>query len=186
MLAFFSICSSPYIFQAAIPPADVAVIDACLDLIESEPEIIESLWEKTHYLREKLIGLGFDVGHSESPIVPVFIRDVDILRKMEKELFEHGIFTIAVQYPAVKTFEVRFRFIVNNSHTKKEIDNLIKVLSKLGQRHGLIRKNTRIKKTRKKNTTKKDKSVNKRATKEKVLINNTIVTDNLRKKCYMK
>ena len=130
--------SSSFLFQAAIPPADVAVVDACLDLIENEPTIIESLWKKTHYLRQQLIDLGFDVGHSESPILPVYVRNSDILKKMEKELFEHGIFVLGVPYPVVKASEVRFRFIVNNSHTKEDINELIGVLCKLGVKYGLI------------------------------------------------
>ena len=130
--------SSAYTFQASIPPADVAVVDACLDLIENEPAIIESLWLKTSYLRQELIGLGFDVGQSESPIVPVYVRDSNILKKMEKELFEDGIFTVAVQNPAVKPSEVRFRFIVNNSHTREDINELVGILCKLGVKYGLI------------------------------------------------
>ncbi len=130
--------SSPYLFQAPIPPADVAVVDACLDLIENEPEIVTALWKKTNYLRQTLIDLGFDVGKSESSIIPVFVRDSEILKKMEKELFEQGIFTLAIQFPVVKVSESRFRFIVNNSHTKEDIDHLIGVLYKLGKKHGLI------------------------------------------------
>ena len=57
---------------------------------------------------------------------------------MEKDLFELGIFTIAITYPAVKPSEVRFRFIINNSHTKEDIDNLASTLLSLGKKHGLI------------------------------------------------
>ena len=131
--------STAYLFQAAIPAADVAVADACLDLMSNEPEIIQSLWDKTHYLRQKLVDLGFDIGKSESPIVPLFVRDSDILKKMEKELYEEGVFTIAIQYPVVKASEVRFRFIVNNSHAIEDIDHLVDILSKLGKKHGLIK-----------------------------------------------
>lgn len=131
--------STAYLFQAAIPAADVAVADACLDLMSNHPEIIESLWDKTNYLRKKLVGLGFDIGKSESPIVPLFVRDSDILKKMEKELYEEGVFTIAIQYPVVKASEVRFRFIVNNSHAIEDIDHLVEILSKLGKKYGLIK-----------------------------------------------
>lgn len=130
--------SPSYLFQAAIPPADVAVIDACLDLIENEPQIIASLWSKTHYLRQKLMEAGFDVGESKSPIIPVYIRDSVALKEMEKELFERGIFTIAIQYPVVKHSESRFRFIVNNSHTQEDINHLINVLITLGIKYGII------------------------------------------------
>jgi len=130
--------SSSYTFQAAIPAADVAVADACLDLMSSQPAIIESLWQKTRYLRQSLLHLGFDIGNSQSPIVPLFVRDADILKKMEKELYQQGIFTIAIQYPAVKVSEVRFRFIVNNSHTLADVDHLIATLCDLGKKYGLI------------------------------------------------
>lgn len=130
--------SSTYTFQAAIPPADVVVVNACLDLIENDSGIISSLWNKTHYLRQKLSTLGFDLGQSQSPIVPVYVRDAKILKSMEKELFEEGIFTVAIQFPIVKASEGRFRFIVNNSHTKAEIDHLVSVLAELGLKHNLI------------------------------------------------
>ena len=130
--------SSSYLFQASIPPVDAAVVDACLDLIESDSTIIESLWDKTNYLRNKLIDFGFDVGHSSSPIVPVYVRDSEILKKMEKELFERGIFTIAIQYPVVKPSEVRFRFIVNNSHTVQDIDELAEILLEMGERYKIL------------------------------------------------
>jgi 7-keto-8-aminopelargonate synthetase-like enzyme len=58
---------------------------------------------------------------------------------MEKELYEEGVFTIAIQYPVVKASEVRFRFIVNNSHAIEDIDHLVDILSKLGKKHGLIK-----------------------------------------------
>ena len=130
--------STSYLFQAAIPPADVAVASACLDLMSKQPDIIKSLWKKTHYLRGKLLDLGFDLGKSESPIIPLYVRNPEILKAMEKELYEEGIFTIAIQYPVVKASEVRFRFIVNNSHTMNDIDDLINILAQMGKKHGLI------------------------------------------------
>jgi glycine C-acetyltransferase len=130
--------ASTYIFQASIPPADVAIVDACLDLIQNDSSIICSLWNKTRYLRKKLENLGFDLGQSKSPIVPVYIRDSNILKTMERELYEKGIFTIAIQYPIVKANQGRFRFIVNNSHTFANIDHLVSVFSELGYKHGVI------------------------------------------------
>jgi len=130
--------SSAYLFQAAIPPADAVVVDACLDLIQNDPKIAESLWEKTNYFRKKLVKLGFDVGKSVNPIVPVFVRDYKILKLMERELFENKVFVVAISYPAVGTLEGRFRFILNNSHTTKDIDDLIKILCELGLKYNLI------------------------------------------------
>lgn len=134
--------SPTHVFQAAIPPADVAAIDACLDLIDTHPSIIKSLMNKTADCRKRLERLGLDLGQStDSPIIPVYIRDYDILRAMEKELFNRGIFTVAVIPPAVKHSEVRFRFIINDSHTEEEIDELIYVLGTMADKFPTIIKN---------------------------------------------
>ncbi|CAK0742830.1 hypothetical protein CCP4SC76_1240004 [Gammaproteobacteria bacterium] len=127
-----------YLFQAAISPADAAAVDAALDIIEQEPDRIESLWHKTRYFRERLTAMGFDLGASKSPIVPIYVRDADKLNVMAKDLFDRGIFTVAVTYPAVGFDEVRFRFIVNTSHTREQIDQTLQVLEEVGRHHGLI------------------------------------------------
>ena len=127
--------SNAYLFQAAIPPVDAAVVDACLDLISNDDNIIKSLWQKTKYLRDKLLELGFDVGESSSPIVPVYIRDMQTLKQVEKELFDSRIFVIAIYYPAVHKNAGRLRLIVNNSHEKKDLDDLIAALNKLGKKY---------------------------------------------------
>lgn len=134
--------SSTHGFQASIPPADVATIDACLDLIDNEVSIVKSLMEKSEYCRKQMLALGLDLGHSlVGPILPVYIRDYDLLREIEKELFDNNIFTVAVIPPAVKSSKVRFRFIINNSHTKEQIDHLIRVLEGVVNRHPSIVKN---------------------------------------------
>ena len=130
--------STTYLFQAAIPPVDVAVIDACLDILEKDQTIRQHLLEKADYLREKVVSLGFDVGNSRSPIIPIYIRDPSIIKSLEKDLFAHCIFTVAVQYPVVEKTKSRFRFIINNSHTFEDIDALVSILQKLGKQYAII------------------------------------------------
>ena len=130
--------ANAYVFQAAITPADAAVVLAALDIIESEPELVKSVWAKTAYLRNALITQGFDIGFGNSPIVPVYIRESEILFNVSKALLEHGIFTTAIAFPAVKHSEVRFRFIVNESHTYEQIDYTVTVLTELGKKYGVI------------------------------------------------
>ena len=125
-------------FKPQYPPADVVIVDACLDLIDHDPSLIKSLWHKTNYFRDKLVNLGFEVGNSSSPIVPIYIRDPQILMSMEKELFEREVFAIAAIYPVVKATEGRFRFIVNNSHKIEDIDHLTDTLYELGLKYNLI------------------------------------------------
>lgn len=130
--------STSYLFQASMTPADAAVVDATLDLIEAEPEALIELRTKTQYFREALTRAGFDVGASRSSIVPLYVRDPRLLQMMSKELYASGVFTVPVTYPAVKFDEVRFRFIVNRRHTMEEIDFTLDVLRSLGRRFGLI------------------------------------------------
>lgn len=130
--------STAYMFQAALTPPDTAAVLTALDIIDREPEIVRSLWEKTRYFRNALIELGFDVGNGTSPIIAVYIRDSEVLFKFAKLMFGKGIFTTAVTYPAVKNNEVRFRFIVNQSHTYEQINHTLSVLSEVGKALGVI------------------------------------------------
>lgn len=132
--------SSSYHFQPNIPPVEVAIVNACLDVIESESDIISSLWENTNYVRQQLTDLGFDVRKSKSPIVSVYIREAEIIKKLEEELSQQGIFTMAVQYPVVEVSEAHLRFVINNSDNLKDIDDFIFVLLELGKKYGLINK----------------------------------------------
>lgn len=130
--------ANAYLFQAALPPPDTAAVYAALDCMQKYPEIIDSVWEKTVYLRKNLKDMGFDIGEGESPIVPVYIRDSEILMKMGKDLFEGGIFTTSVAYPVVHHNEVRFRLIVNESHTYEHIDYTLQKLEELGKKYNLL------------------------------------------------
>lgn len=130
--------ANAYLFQAAIPPSDVAAILSAMDVIEDTPELLDSLWKKVSYMRGKLRELGFDIGSGTSPIIPVFIRDSDTLLRMGQDMYHEGVFTTSVAYPVVKHSEVRFRFILNESHTYEQIDQTLHVLAKLGNKYGVL------------------------------------------------
>lgn len=130
--------ANAYLFQAALTPPDAAAVLAALDVIEKSPELVQSLWDKTAYLRQAFAQHGFDTGKGVSPIVPVYIRDSATLLQMGREMFEHGIYTTSVAYPVVKHSEVRFRFIVNASHTYEQMDQTVSVMAELGKKFGVI------------------------------------------------
>lgn len=134
----FQIEATAYMFQASIPPADAASALKALDIIDSKPELRTSLWQKTHYFREGLRNNGFDTGKGTSPIISVYIRDVDLLLQFSKLLFESGIFVTPITYPAVSPSEVRFRFIVNNGHTYEQINYTLSVLTKIAKELAIV------------------------------------------------
>lgn len=135
LLQFYA---NSYLFQACLSPADAAAVLASLDEIESDPALVASLHEKSRYFREELRESGFNLGHSRSPIVPVYVHDLKTLFAFGKELYDNGIFSVSVAYPAVKINEGRIRFIVNASHTQSQIDRTIEALRMAGRKHGII------------------------------------------------
>jgi glycine C-acetyltransferase len=130
--------ANSYVFQACLSPADAGAVLASLDEIESDPELLAGLHRKTAYFRGKLNTLGFDTGVSQSPIVPIYIPELKTLYAFGKALYEKGVFSVSVAYPAVKITEGRLRFIVNASHTMEQIDSTLDVLAESGRALGLI------------------------------------------------
>lgn len=132
-------CSSnPYLFQACITPADAAAVLACLDEIQMDPAHASTLHGNAAYFRKGLTGAGFDLGTSRSPIIPIYVRDSTTLQAFGKDLYERGIFSVSVGFPAVKLNQGRVRFIVNASHTRDQIDRTLSVLTEAGRKYGLI------------------------------------------------
>lgn len=130
--------ANSFLFQACLPPGDAAAILASLDELANQPDLITALHEKNAYMRARLRALGFDLRSSQSPIIPLFIKDTEQLLSFNKDLFEQGVFSVSVVYPAVKPTEGRIRLILNASHTYEHIDRTLDILEKLGRRHGLI------------------------------------------------
>lgn len=117
-------------FSASMPPASVASVIAALDIIEAEPERITKLWENTNYAKKLLIEAGFDIGPTESPILPVYIRDNDKTFKITNILHNNGIFVNPVVSPAVASNDSLIRFSLMATHTFDQIDDAVDKLTK--------------------------------------------------------
>lgn len=110
------------IFSASMPPASVASVIAALDIIKDEPERIQKLWENTNYAISKFRMLGFDIGETETPIIPIYIRDNEQTFLLTKMLLEDGVFVNPVVSPAVSPQSTLIRFSVMATHTLAQID----------------------------------------------------------------
>lgn len=132
--------ANSYIFQTCMPPVDAGTIIASLDEIQANPGLAASLHEKNAYFRGKLGELGLDLRNSRSPIIPVYIPKLDILFKCSKELYQRGIFSVAVIYPAVKLTEGRLRFTLTAAHTLEQIDRTVEELARLDGMYGIAQK----------------------------------------------
>lgn len=126
------------IFSASMPAANVAAVLAALDIIESEPERIERLWAVTERMRAGLRSLGFNMGPSVTPIIPIVIGDLMTTLIAWKKCFEKGLYTNAVLAPAVPPDQCLLRTSYMATHTDEQIDRALSILAEVGRELGLI------------------------------------------------
>ncbi|ASU33930.1 serine palmitoyltransferase [Mucilaginibacter xinganensis] len=117
-------------FSASMPPGSVASVIAALDIIESEPERITKLWDNTNYATKLLLEEGFDLGPTESPILPIYVRDNEKTFLVTKYLQDAGIFVNPVVSPAVPSDSSLLRFSLMATHTFDQIDEAIEKIAK--------------------------------------------------------
>lgn len=130
--------SRSYIFSASSTPAATAAVGAALDIILNEPERLEHLWELTHYALNGFRQMGCEIGHTQTPIIPLYIRDNDLTFLIVKELFEAGIFVNPVVSPAVAPQDSMIRFSFMATHTKEQLDFALEAIQKLFKKYHLI------------------------------------------------
>jgi 8-amino-7-oxononanoate synthase len=128
----------PLIFSASMPPAAIATVLAALDVLRSEPERIESLWRNTRRMQRGLQELGYDIGGSVTPVVPVVIGELDRMLVFWKELFDAGIFTNPVTPPAVPANSCRLRISLMATHTDQHIDKVLEAFAQVGRQMAVI------------------------------------------------
>lgn len=130
--------SRSYIFSASISPAATASVIAALDVIKQEPERIKNLWDITNYSLDAFRSRGFEIGPTETPIIPLYIRDNDKTFIITQELYEQGIFVNPVIPPACAPDATLIRFSLMATHTKAQIDEAVDKLTKTFRKHGII------------------------------------------------
>ena len=128
----------PFIFTAALPAAQTATVLEALNIIETEPERREQLWQNVAQLKRGMSVLGFDTLGSESPIVPVLIGPDELTGLFWKMLWEEGIFTTPAVPPSVPSGRSIIRTSVNASHSPEQIERLLEAFATVGRRLGII------------------------------------------------
>jgi len=127
------------IFSASPPPASVASVSAALDIIESEPERREALWRNTNKMFKGFTELGFEVGPSQTPIIPIVVNDNENAFIMAMMLQEEGVFANVAVSPAVPNGRALIRTSYMATHTEEQLDKVLMAFEKVGKRMGLIK-----------------------------------------------
>ncbi|MDD4529144.1 MAG: aminotransferase class I/II-fold pyridoxal phosphate-dependent enzyme, partial [Bacteroidales bacterium] len=131
--------SRPYIFSASISPSATASVIAAIDVINQEPQRIDHLWEITNYSLMAFRSLGFEIGNTQSPIIPLYIRDTEKTFIITKELYDDGIFVNPVIPPACSADSTLIRFSLMATHTHQQIDIAIDKLTKVLKKYEVIK-----------------------------------------------
>ena len=120
-------------FSASLPPALVATVSTALDIIEEEPQLREQLWKNTRKMLDGYKELGYDTGDSETPIIPIIIKDGIKVYEMCRHLFENGVFVNPVVSPAVPPGRELLRTSCMATHTEEQLDRVLEAFQKVGR-----------------------------------------------------
>lgn len=130
--------SRSLIFSASMPPANVAAVSRAIDIMLTEPERLEHLWALTRHAHAAFKERGFDIGHTQSPIIPLFVRDLKKCLTAVKMALEEGVFITPVIPPAVPEDSVIVRFALMATHSFEQLDEAIDKLTKVFRKLEII------------------------------------------------
>ncbi len=122
--------SRSYIFSASLTPAATAAALESLHIMQEEPERIEHLWDVTRYALSGFRALGFEIGATETPIIPLYVRDMEKTFLVTRMLFDEGIFVNPVVPPACAPNDTLIRFSLMATHTKRQVDYALNKMQK--------------------------------------------------------
>jgi glycine C-acetyltransferase len=130
--------SRTWLLSGSHPPGVVAACIASLDVLETEPQWVEKLWENTKYFKKELQSLGFDTGISETPITPVIVGPSSTAKTLSNRLYEEGVFALPIVFPMVVRDKARIRTMMNAGLTKKDLDFALNKFEKVGKELKII------------------------------------------------
>lgn len=130
--------SRTWLLSGSHPPAVAAACIAAIDVLESEPQHVQNLWENTRYFKRSLKDLGFDTGNSQTPITPVIVGESGVAKKLSSRLFEEKIFALPIVYPMVAQDKARIRTIMNAALTREDLDFAVNAFEKIGKELNII------------------------------------------------
>jgi len=137
LINYLKFQSRQQIFSVTATPAVMGIVRA-IDLVDEEPHWRRQLWENVEHLRSGLLGLGFNIGDTASPIIPVKIGDPHLTGDIGRMLLERGIFTNPILYPAVARKDARIRISLMATHTRAHLDRALAVFEEVGHHFGLL------------------------------------------------
>jgi len=128
----------PFLFSSAVTAPDAAACLAAVDLLEESTELVDKLWANAKYFKEEMKKLGFDTGKSETPITPVMLGEAPLAQQFSRELFEEGVFGMAIGFPTVPQGKARIRVMISAAHDNDDLGKGLDAFAKVGRKLGVI------------------------------------------------
>jgi glycine C-acetyltransferase len=128
----------PFLFSSAVTAPDAAACLAAVDLLEESTELVDRLWANAKYFKGEMKKLGFDTGVSETPITPVMLGEAPLAQQFSRELFEEGVFAMAIGFPTVAKGKARIRVMISAAHDNDDLGKGLDAFEKVGKKLGVI------------------------------------------------
>ena len=128
----------PFLFSSAVTAPDAAACLAAVDLLEESTELVDKLWDNAKYFKAEMKKLGFDTGVSETPITPVMLGEAPLAQQFSRELFEEGVFAMAIGFPTVAKGKARIRVMISASHDRDDLGQGLEAFARVGRKLGVI------------------------------------------------
>ena len=129
----------PFLFSSAMTPADVAACIAAVDLLERSTDLVDRLWENTRFFKAEMVRLGFDTGASVTPITPVMLGEAPLAKEFSRQLFEEGVFAMAIGFPTVPRGQARIRVMMSAVLERADLEFGLEAFQRVGKRLGVTR-----------------------------------------------
>ena len=128
----------PFLFSSAMTAPDAAACIEAVAILSESTELIDRLWSNAELFRREMKALGFNTGHSQTPIVPVMLGEAQLAQQFSRRLFEEGVFAMAIGYPTVAQGKARIRVMNSAAHNHSDIEIALETFSKVGRELGVI------------------------------------------------
>jgi len=128
----------PFLFSSAVTPPDVAACIAAVDILEESTELVDRLWQNADYFKSEMAKLGFDTGQSVTPITPVMLGEAPLAQQFSRELYEAGVFAMAIGFPTVPEGKARIRVMISAAHSKDDLDQSLAAFAAVGRKLAVI------------------------------------------------
>ena len=127
----------PFLFSSATTPPDVAACIAAVDILQESDAPVKKLWENADYFKSEMSNLGFDIGHSQTPITPVMLGEASTAWDFSRQLFDENIFATAIAFPTVPKGKARIRVMLSAAHSKDDLDLALRKFAEVGRKLGV-------------------------------------------------